>query len=295
MHWAQLLGPLSRSTETDLTAWFAELSQSAAQASSGEFAMLGGRLSATPGLAFFAGYQAALRALVPTAPAGIGAFCLTEKRSSKAADIHTQLQAGKITGQKDFVIAGNAAQWLLVIAREDAPQHPCPLRAVLVSTAHPNLRLQTGSALPLIPDIAHSHVQFDQVPCDILAGDGWQDYSKTFRTLEDGHVLAALCAWLYGHSLLDRWPQDLQLQLIALLAGLKESLQQPCNNPATHLLLASLIAQFARLQDPISQALTTYSSPDTALMWQRDKAVLDLATHARIRRLEVALSALALI
>ena len=295
MLWSTLLGPLARSAHSQPSIWFADLSQRAAQASSCELAIFGGRLAATPGLAFLAGYQAALRALLPSAPAGIGALCLTEQRSSKPADIHTRLLEQQITGHKDFVITGSAAQWLLVLARSELAAQAPRLSAVLVSTDNPQVSLQAGPALAMLPDITHSSVQFSQAQCQVLNGDGWDDYSKPFRTLEDGHVLAALCAWLYGQSLLDHWPQALQLQLIPVLASLKETLAQPPQAAATHLLLAGSLAQFASLQTQISDALSTYSSPNTGQAWQRDKAVLTIANSARIRRLQIALDALKLI
>ncbi len=295
MHWSTLLGPLPRSQHTEMSKWFAELSESTTGIQSCEMAIYGGRLAATPGLAFLAGYQAALRALVPSAPQGIGALCLTEQGSSKAADMQTRLLDGHITGRKDFVIGGNAAQWLIVLARDEADQQAPHLTAVLVAAVNTGVTLQQGPALAMMPDMPHSSVQFQQAQCQVLAGDGWNDYSKAFRTLEDAHVLAALCAWLYGQSLLDQWPQELNLQLIAVLAGLKETLQQPHTEAATHLLLAGLLVQFAGLQTQITEALNTYSCQTTAQAWQRDKAILEIARSARLRRLEVAKNTLGLI
>lgn len=295
MHWSTLLGPLARSQHTEISKWFAELSESTAGTQSCEMAIYGGRLAATPGLAFLAGYQAALRALVPSAPQGIGALCLTEQGSSKAADMQTRLLDGHITGRKDFVIGGNAAQWLIVLARDEADEQAPHLTAVLVATVNTGVTLQPGPRLAMLPDMPHSSVQFQQAQCQVLAGDGWNDYSKAFRTLEDAHVLAALCAWLYGQSLLDQWPQELKLQLLGVLAGLKETLQQPHTEAASHLLLAGLLAQFADLQAQITQALNAYSCQTTAQAWQRDKAILEIARSARMRRLEVAKNALGLI
>ena len=293
MLWSRLLGPVPRSTYTHPTAWFNALTEQTTEADTTELAILGGRLAATPGLAFLAGYQAALRALLPQAPLGLGAFCMTEQRSSKAQDIHTQLCNGQITGQKDFVIAGHAAQWLIVLARQEAFTTDTQLTAVLLATDQPNVTLHTGPALNMLTDIPHCAVQFNQASGQALPGDGWQDYSKPFRTLEDAHVLAAMCAWLYGQSLLDHWPQPLQLQLIAVLAALKETLQQPSREASSHLLLAAALAQFAGLQAPINQALQQCSSRATTQVWQRDKAVLDIASSARTRRLEVARKSLA--
>ncbi len=55
------------------------------------------------------------------------------------------------------------------------------------------------------------------------------------------------------------------------------------------------LLQFAGLQTQITQALNTYSCQTTAQAWQRDKAILEIARSARMRRLEVAKNALGLI
>ena len=160
MHWSTLLGPLPRSQHTEMSKWFAELSESTTGIQSCEMAIYGGRLAATPGLAFLAGYQAALRALVPSAPQGIGALCLTEQGSSKAADMQTRLLDGHITGRKDFVIGGNAVQWLIALVRDEADQQAPHLTAVLVAAESTGVTLQPGPILAMLPDMPHSSVQF---------------------------------------------------------------------------------------------------------------------------------------
>lgn len=147
MFWSTLLGPLARSAHIQPSTWFVELSRHTTQTNSCELATLGGRLVATPGQAFLASYQAALRALLPYAPQGIGALCVTEQRSSKPADIHSRLFDGQITGDKDFVNAGSVAQWLIVLARSEVTEQAHRLIAVLVSTNNPHITLQVRPAL----------------------------------------------------------------------------------------------------------------------------------------------------
>ena len=60
MPWKRLLGPLDRLPADTLPAWYAQLLDTASDFSTAHLAILGGRLAATPGLAFLAGYQAAL-------------------------------------------------------------------------------------------------------------------------------------------------------------------------------------------------------------------------------------------
>ncbi|PCB37823.1 acyl-CoA dehydrogenase, partial [Pseudomonas aeruginosa] len=106
MSWQRLLGPLDRlPTEGSLEDWHAAALARADGLGTLERAVLGGRLAASPGLAFLAGYQAALRALWPAAPEGLGALCVTEKRSVRPADLQTRLEGLVLHGQKDFVTA----------------------------------------------------------------------------------------------------------------------------------------------------------------------------------------------
>jgi hypothetical protein len=124
--------------------------------------------------------------------------------------------------------------------------------------------------------------------CELLAGDGWDAYVKPFRTLEDVYVLSAMTAWLYGVGQDSNWPQALQLRLLALLAGCAEASRQAPNNPAGHVLLGGLFAQFDALKVEVDLAL---ADSEWAQMWQRDQGVMQLAAGARAKRLAKALAA----
>ncbi|WP_417791698.1 acyl-CoA dehydrogenase [Stutzerimonas xanthomarina] len=283
MSWHELLGPLQHLPQSmPLEGWFATL-QSQGANDSFELAVLGGRLAATPGLAFLAGYQAALRRLWPEAPTGLGALCATERRLLRPADMQTRLDGVRLTGSKDFVIASSAAAWLLVPARDESLGERPRLSLCMVRTADPGVIVEAASPLALVPDIPHGRLRLVSAACDRLAGDGWDDYVKPFRTLEDLHVLAALVSWLYGVGLQCGWPQRLQLQLLGTLPGAAEISRLPPADPATHLLLASLNLQFEALGEALDAALAT--GPQLWLdLWRRDRGVLQLARHAQAKR-----------
>lgn len=251
-------------------------------------AVLGGRLAATPGLAFLAGYQAALRALWPAAPASLGALCVTENRSTRPADLSTRLEGLQLNGQKDFVTAGAQADWLLVAAREEAPGAALRLALCKVFNGAPGVQLEARAALPLMPDISHARLRLTDASCERLPGDGWDDYTKPFRSLEDLYVLAAICAWLLGLGRdNDQWPQPLSLKLLGLLAGCAELARQD-HSAASHVLLAGLLAQYEALGAELDEALAATTDPAAGL-WQRDRGIMQLARVARARRLEKAL------
>lgn len=290
MPWQTLLNRHARlPANPDLGEGFATLLQHLGNVAPFELAVVGARLMATPGLAFLVGYQAALRMLWPSAPLSLGALCATEQRSLRVADMQTRLHDLRLSGRKDFVTAGDAADWLLIAARSEQQGEAPRLSLAVVYPDEPGVRVEKLPPIPLMPDISHGRLFLDNALCELLAGDGWDAYVKPFRTLEDIYVLSAMTAWLYGVGQDSDWPQALQLRLLALLAGCAEVSRHPPVSPAGHVLLGGLFAQFEGLKGEINAALAE-GPPQWAAMWQRDQAVLDLAAGARGKRLAKALS-----
>lgn len=289
MPWTHLLRPAPRLTaEQGLDAWYERLlAQAGGAPQPFDVALYGGRYAATPGLAFLAGYQGALRMLWPAAPWSIGALCASEQRSTRPADMGTRIDGLLINGRKDFVTAGESADWLLVAARGEAQGEAPRLVLGVVRQGAPGVRIETLPALPLMPDIGHACLHLSHAQGERLAGDGWSDYVKPFRTLEDVHVLTALCAWLYGVGEECGWPEALQLRLLALLSGCAEVARLSPNAAATHLLLAGLFAAQQALTPELDAALAA-GPPHWAALWQRDRGVLQIAAPARAKRLEKA-------
>ncbi|WP_460142850.1 acyl-CoA dehydrogenase middle domain-containing protein [Pseudomonas sp. S3_B08] len=290
MPWTDLLHRRERlPAAADLAEGFATLLQTLGNVTPFELAVAGGRRMATPGLAFLVGYQAALRMLWPSAPLSLGALCASEQRSLRPADMQTRLKDLRLSGRKDFVTAGDAADWLLVAARSEEPGETPRLSLAVVYPGEPGVKVEKLPALPLMPDISHGRLHLDGALCELLAGDGWDAYVKPFRSLEDVYVLSAMTAWLYGIGQDSNWPQALQLRLLALLAGCAEASRQAPNNPPWHVLLGGLFAQFEALAGEVDQALGN-GPVEWAQMWQRDKGVMQLAAGARAKRLAKALA-----
>lgn len=288
MPWQPLLTTPKRLPVADLERWYASLLACADSPAPFGLALLGGHRAATPGLAFLAGYQAALRMLWPSAPWSLGALCVTESKSTRPADMSTRLDGLTLTGRKDFVTAADAADWLLVAAREDEPGQAVRLGLGVVRNGAPGVRIEALPALPLMPDIGHARLYLEQVHCERLAGDGWDDYVKPFRSLEDLHVLSAVTAWLFGVGQDSAWPQPLQLRLLGLLAGCAEVARRCPSAATSHLLLAGLFAQFDSLRGELEAAFAA-GPPAWAQLWRRDQGLLSIANSARRKRLEKAL------
>ena len=287
MPWQQLLSPQARLPVAGLEEWYASLLERIGNPAPLQLALLGGRLAATPGLAFLAGYQGALRALWPAAPWTLGALCVTENRSTRPADMSTRINALTLDGRKDFVTAAEAADWLLVAAREEVAGAPVQLALGVVRNGAPGVQIETLPALPLMPDVSHGRLHLQGAHCERLPGDGWEAYVKPFRTLEDTHVLAALTAWLFGVGQESAWPQALQLRLLGLLAGCAEVARQCPSAAGSHLMLAGLFAQFDSLRSDLDNAFAV-GDAHWAQLWQRDKGLLAIACSARSKRLQKA-------
>lgn len=291
MPWQHLLAPIpAPSIPASLRSWFKPLHE---QAGSVPFrlACLGGHQAATPGLAFLAGYQAALRALWVEAPPGLGALCASEGRQLRPAELQTRVAEGRVSGRKGFVIAGEAADWLLVAAREEREGETPRLAMLQLAAGGQGVQLEQGPPLALVPDVPHARLVLQQAPAVRLPGDGWDAYVKPFRSLEDLYVHSALVAWLLATAQRCGWPQGLQLRLLAVLASAAELARHTPGQPFSHLLLGGLLEQFAALGPALEEALEQGPARWKQL-WQRDRGIFELAAAARASRLEKAWRAL---
>lgn len=292
MPWQRLLTPIpAPDVPACLRDWFAGLCLDAG-AEPFLLACLGGHRAATPGLAFLAGYQAALRALWPEAPGGLGALCATEGRSLRPAELQTRFVDGLVSGRKGFVTAADAADWLLVAAREEEDGEAPRLAMLHLSATGSGVQLEQGPSLALMPEVPHARLLLQDAPAERLPGDGWDAYVKPFRSLEDLYVHSALIAWLLASAQRSDWPRPLQLRLLALLASAAEVTRQSPVSAVTHLLLAGLFEQFDALRPELEAALAAGPAQIDQL-WQRDRGILELARAARAARLDKAWQALA--
>ncbi|GIZ11105.1 acyl-CoA dehydrogenase [Pseudomonas sp. NCCP-436] len=289
MSWSILFRPFERlAGDEGLEVWYGRLLEACGgKPAPFELALSGGLWAATPGLAFLAGYQAALRVLWPAAPWTLGALCVTEKRSTRPVDMSTRSCGSYVSGCKDFVTAAEAADWLLVAARVDEDEDTPQLVICVLHRGAPGVQVVPFPALPLMPDIGHARLHLEQAQGERLAGDGWTDYVRPFRTLEDVHVLAALCAWIVGVGRECAWSESLLLRLQALLAGCSEVARLSPAAATTHLLLAGLFAQYRQLTGEIDAAFSS-GPAHWSVLWARDRELLNIAESARSKRLEKA-------
>ena len=279
-----------------LDAWWAATRQARdAEMTTADRALVGGVLADRLGFAFASGYQEALRALVPGN--SVRALCVTEARGNSPKDIDTTITADGsdfvVTGAKKWATAGPLASDLLVCAKSGVDaQGRNALRMVRVSTTAPGVTITPASA-PFIPEIPHAEVKLDRVRVEasaVLPGDGYADYVKPFRTVEDAHVHCALLGYLTGVARRHQFARDLIERLLAAAAATRSLALADPKDPATHITLAGAITLATTLVTELESVWEDFED-DEWTRWQRDRALLKVAGAARVARRDAAWSA----
>lgn len=244
------------------------------------------------GLAFAGGYASALHALVPGLDEGaLAALCATEERGNHPRSIETRLSVRPggfaLTGSKNFVTFGPNADVLLVFAvrgeREDGRPDLCLVR---VPPDAPGVALDIGPLTPFVPEVPHATLRLDQVlvaASQVLPGDGYAEYVKPFRTVEDVHVFAAVLSYLLSVGLRANWPAADREDLVSLLVAARALATLDPTEPATHVALAGWLRAGQRVvaaTEPHWQGVEAAERD----RWYRDRALLTVAERVREAR-----------
>src|SRR5258706_8333879 len=89
-----------------------------------------------------------------------------------------------------------------------------------------------------VPEVPHAQLQFANLQVDesaILPGDGYDQYVKPFRTVEDIHVQAAVLSYLMREGQRLAWPQGWLGRPSALPGGPGKIAHMPATPAATPL------------------------------------------------------------
>lgn len=246
-----------------------------------ERAVVGGARADRVGHAFAIGYSLALEAL---AGEGSAALCVTEDGGNHPRAIETRLVDGRVTGKKAWATLADRAAHLLVVARAGTDPAGRPeLRVVRVRRDAPGVTLEPSSTA-FVPEIAHARVTLDGVAGEMLPGDGYADYVKPFRTVEDIHVHAALVGYLIGAARQHGFARGLIERLALVAAGLAALGAADAKSAATHIALAGAIATTAGLITELEAAWAAVPDEEWT-RWQRDRPILQVAGRARSERL----------
>jgi hypothetical protein len=148
---------------------------------------------------------------------------------------------------------------------------------------------------PFVPEVPHAELILDGVELDahgILPGDGYSDFVKPFRTIEDLHVQAAVLGYLLSVAARSGFSDAHRERLVSLvLAALAVAALDP-NRPETHVALAGLLTEIAEAQTVIEPEWAHVDDAERE-RWYRDRALVQVASKARQKRRERAWERLA--
>jgi alkylation response protein AidB-like acyl-CoA dehydrogenase len=248
------------------------------------------------GWAFAAGYQAALRSLLPSLPDDVlAALCVTEAEGNHPKAIRTVLGtdgAGfRVQGEKRWTTLGPDGGQFIVIARESgSPGERPSLKAVLLHSGTAGLSVLPMPPTRFVPEVPHARIRLENVrvePASVLAGDAYERYVKPFRTVEDIHVHAATLAYLVAEARARGWPVAWIERTAAALQALARLASLDPLAPATHIALAGALA-FGRGLIEEAERFWAERDDEPFRRWRRDRDLLGVAGSARERRLAAA-------
>lgn len=257
-------------------------------------AIAGGAAAPDVAGAFLSGYVAALRALVPGLPRERRiCLCATEAGGVHPKNIATAISEGgaRLDGRKTWVTGAPLADLLMVLASEGTtPEGRKRLRLVRVEARQAGVALHPMPPTAFVPSIPHAEVSFENVRLQegaLLPGDGWNDYVKPFRTVEDAHVFASVIAYVARVAQRSGWPREHKERLAAVLVTLRAIAAEDPRAPETHVALAGALALGRRALEESAGSWSLVGAEERA-SWERDRVLLAVAGRARAARAEAA-------
>lgn len=246
------------------------------------------------GFAFAVGYPAALEHMIEGVRLPC-ALCVTEANGNSPRAIETTLEPKgdryELRGTKTFVTFGSYAETLIIVAREgEKPDGRPDLAVVRIPAYREGITLEELPQTPFVPEVPHTSVRLDGVEVledERLPGDGYLDYVKPFRTIEDIHVVGATLGYLVGLARRTRAPATLIAELSADLVALDRLRDGPPLDPRVHIALHGVYQRVTRLIGSEAFGRLLASAPDEEhSRWERDRVLLQVASKAREARFE---------
>lgn len=243
---------------------------------SGDRAVIGGFLADRAGYAMCAGYQASVRVLAPDLDAtSLASFCATEPDGNRPRNIKTRLagddDGGTLTGRKKWATFSPVADVLFVVASTgEGADGRNRLKVARVAAGAPGLSIQRMDPPPFMPEVPHAELELCEVPVSaLLPGDGYADFVKPFRTVEDAHVQAALLGYVAGVARRAGWPQAALEQIATLVVAAVGITERDPRQPETHIALAGLYDACARLHADTAEHWKLVDEAERE-RWERD-------------------------
>lgn len=279
---------------------FLEMDASVSRAESDTLdrAMLAGARADRLGYAFASGYQAALASLFGAR--GPSSMLVTEAAGGHPRAIASTLtRAGDayvLRGEKRFATLAQVAETLYVLAKDGERGDVPSLRVVALPRTRPGVALEDMPETPFCPEIPHATARFTDVhvgASELLSGDGYADYVKPFRTVEDLHVFGAALGLAVGLCVRARLEAAITERFLAHALMLRGLAALDLRAPGTALALdgALMLARDALSALP---ELLRDRDPSSAELFARDTGLFRVAASARAARTMKARTALGL-
>jgi len=255
-------------------------------------AIIGGFLCQQFSFAFLAGYQAALEQMFPAvAPNQLKALCVSEAKGGHPKSIETSLVDQKITGIKTYITAGTEVEHLLILCKTNEVIKERPVLKIVHVPMDVDGMEVTNFELPFMKDIKHGKAAMNEISIkadQILDGDGYSQYTKPFRTLEDVCVSAAYQAMLLRQAIDHKWEDNLRDQLLLNIYTLKNILTLAPLEAETHLLLSAADHSFQIMLPAINKHIAENTEEHFKMDWEANKKILTLGEKIKAIRISKA-------
>lgn len=241
--------------------------------------------------AFAAGYLAALQHMIPAlGPDGFASLAATEEGGAHPRAIRTTFDGEVLRGHKRWVtLPGEASTSSFFVVAQLPGAHADGRPALVLTQVRSdavNLRIERSHA-PFVPELAHAELTLDGVKAERLPGDGYADYLKPFRTIEDLHVHGALAAMVLALAHRVDAPKPPRERLLAALIAIRGLALSDPKSSAVHLALGGVIAMVDSAVRELEPAFSSLEA-ETRQAWERDRPLFGVASKARAARLEAA-------
>ena len=231
--------------------------------------------------AFAGGYQGALRALVRDRLGDdvIASFCVSEPGGNSPRAIETTLAPAPnggfvLNGQKRWSTMAPVADILLVAAHQGADDAGRKrFKLVRVEAGASGVTIMRMPPTKFVPEIPHAELRLRDVAVSadaLLPGDGYADYVKRFRTVEDIYIHGAILGYALGAARRFSFPQTVIERLASAIVATRELAGLDFDAPETHVALAGTLARDANLLDHSDSHWEKAEEGERAA-WRRDR------------------------
>jgi hypothetical protein len=236
--------------------------------------------SATPGMAFLAGYQNAIRCLDADCPNDeLAAFCVSEKGIKKPWDMATHISIADgsycLNGKKGYVmLLPNELDRMYVVAKNSADQ----LRCLYLPVNSSGVSATDSLSAPFVEDIPHSGVRFDNVLIpegQLFDIEGHQQANKPFRYWEDVHVALSMMGWMSRELLENGRSFNDLTDMMELINDLTKSFEKHSGYYSVESI--SCLDKSHEMMDHHAQ----YLSAEVRNLWLKDRLLLQMGQKMR--------------